>query len=198
MLSLGKFTDKIADLMAWYINFNFGDLYFEEDDGERIPTLRTQMWYEAFKDFDDNDFEAIVDKYMKENVYPPSSPANLLEFANKKLVEMNKSNANNAWGELERLITIHGFSSHYTLNKDGEKVYVSGLKNALEKHQDQKLYKVYQIMSEKLRGITDFNKQFVMKEFLEEYNTLLLQEIKDTTSQGKIDLNQNQGKKLLK
>jgi hypothetical protein len=53
-------------------------------------------------------------------------------------------------------------------------------------------------MSEKLRGITDYNKQYVMKEFLEEYNTLLLQEIKDTTSQGKIDLNQNQGKKLLK
>ena len=50
-----------------------------------VPTLRTQKWYEAFKNFDDDDFESMVEDYMrKENTYPPSSPSSILEYANKK------------------------------------------------------------------------------------------------------------------
>lgn len=190
MLSIEKFMENIAYLNAWYIHFNFGDTYFEED-GEKIPTLRTQLWYEAFADFADDDFDLIVSDYMKENIYPPSSPANLLDFANNKLLGMNKGKGNEAWKELKSLISLHGFKGYRNLDSMST---VYPLKKALENHEDKKILKVYLMMSERLNGMNDFNRERVLNEFLNEYNALLLQEIKNNVIQGKL----TNGKKLLK
>ena len=112
MLNNEVFIDKIADLMAWYVNFQFRIYDIDSKTQAKSPSLQYQVWYKAFKDFSDEDFSVIVDGYMKENVYPPSSPTSLLEYAKKILVQQNKGNIDKVWVDLKTMITLNGFKIH--------------------------------------------------------------------------------------
>lgn len=195
MLSLEKFTDKLGDLMAWYVNFNFGDLYFEHGN-DLVPTLRTQKWYEAFKNFDDDDFEMMVEEYMRENVYPPSSPSSILEYANKKIIEQHKMDVEKAWQELKKGIKLHGFKSYRAWSEEKQDYVIKYMLDlSIKKSGDDILYKVFQEMYSELQSMNSNNEQWVRKAFFERYNELLVQKAKDSTKVGKIALQSD--KKML-
>ena len=51
----------------------------------------------------------MVEDYMRENTYPPSSPSSILEYANKKIVNKHKLDVENAWQKLKNEISSSWF-----------------------------------------------------------------------------------------
>ena len=128
-LSESVFLENIAYMMAWYNNFN---LRLKDSDGS--VSLQYKIWYGAFENFSDGDFEMIVSGYCKTNTYPPSSPTSLLDYAHTRLMEMKSIEINQAWEELMVLIAVNGYSGYATI-KDGKMIDVYPLKQALEAHE---------------------------------------------------------------
>lgn len=71
------FAEAIEYLNAYYVNFKI--------DLSNSVVLR--VWYDVFKDFDDNAFKMLVMGYAKDNVFPPQSPTHLLEFAKDEMMK---------------------------------------------------------------------------------------------------------------
>lgn len=185
------FVMKMGELLAWYINFQFK--FFDVDEnGNKKKTLQYMLWYEAFENFNDNDFDLLVSGYMRDNVFHPSSPTSILEYARKTIVANHKIDTDKAWLYVKGLIAKYG-----TI---GETIYISGelrtinrLENELKKNDDKKLFMVYEIMKSKLRTLNTDNEPYVRKEFFEEYERLLKDEVRSSVNEGslKIDTNKN-------
>ncbi len=188
-LSESVFLENIAYMMAWYNNFN---LRLRDSDGS--VSLQYKIWYGAFENMNDGDFEMIVNGYCKSNTYPPSSPTSLLDYAHTRLMEMKSNEINKAWEELMVLITVNGYGYYKTIKGNGY-VNVYPLKQALEAHENPLLKKVYDVMSSKIQAMTDFSRMEVLKEFSKIYGELLSQGISNKISQGELGLD---NKKLLK
>ena len=75
------FGKGIAYLNIFYTNFKV--------DIEN--PLVIEIWFDIFKDMDDQKFTELVKGYCKENIYPPQSPTHLLEYAKKQLIETKGS-----------------------------------------------------------------------------------------------------------
>lgn len=197
MLNNEVFIDKIADLMAWYVNFQFRIYDIDSKTQAKSPSLQYQVWYKAFKDFSDEDFSVIVDGYMKENVYPPSSPTSLLEYAKKILVQQNKGNIDKVWVDLKTMITLNGFKIHKQWSPIGnDYVYFNSLKSAIKNYGDTKLEKVFERMYSKLQNLNSNNEDFVRKEFFEEYERLIIEEVRSNVNQGKLSGGEKEKLKL--
>jgi hypothetical protein len=187
MLKNEVFIDKLADFMAWYVNFQFRIYDVDEKTKAKEPSLQYQVWYKAFQNFNDSDFIAICDGYMRENVYPPSSPTSLLEYAKKVLVNKNKENIDKVWRDLKDLIAYNGFSSYKQFSPiDNKYLYISPLKEAIKNYGDNKLEKVYEIIYSRLQNMNSSNEDFVRKEFFTEYERLITEEIGSSVNQGKL------------
>jgi len=183
------FLEQIAYMMAWYSNFN---LKLQDSDGKL--SMQYKVWYQAFEHFDDDNFKSVVAMYCRDNVYPPSSPTSLLDFAKVKMVEFKSQEINKAWEELMNLIGIHGYKPYATvINGKLENVYP--LNYALDKHENKLLKKLYNMMSVKIQAMTDFSRMEVLKDFSKIYADLLTQEANTLINQGELGLDD---KKLLK
>jgi virulence-associated protein VapD len=192
MLNKEVFLDKLAGIMAWYVNFQFKVYDIDEQTREKTPSLQFQMWYRAFQNFNDDDFSDIVDGYLRENVYPPSSPTSLLEYAKKVLAEKNKANIDKVWRDLKDMILTHGFKSYQTLSPTShDKITVNPLENALKKYGDDKLIEVFESMYSRFLNLNSSNEDFVRKDFFEAYEKLIANEIKNSVNQGKLTLGDN-------
>ena len=190
-LSDNVFLEQVAYMMAWYSNFN---LKLQDSDGK--TSMQYKVWYHAFENFEDDDFKKVVAIYCRNNVYPPSSPTSILDFGKTKLLELRVEEINKAWEELLRLIGLHGYKSVQVWNALKMGVDTTfPLGEALEKHENKLLKKVYDIMSSKLQAMTDFSRMEVLKEFGEVYGKLLSQDVSNQIGQGQLGLD---NKKLLK
>jgi hypothetical protein len=199
MLKNEVFIDKIADLMAWYVNFQFRLYDIDSKTQAKSPSLQYQVWYKAFKDFSDEDFSVIVDGYMKENVYPPSSPTSLLEYAKTILVQQNKGNIDKVWVDLKTMIAQYGFKSFkgWSVSKN-DFVYTYPLRNSIKNYGDTKLEKVFERMYSKLQNLNSNNEDFVRKEFFEEYERLIIEEVRSNVNQGKLSGGEKENQLKLK
>lgn len=113
LLSKKKFAESMEYLNAYYIHFKL-DL-----DNEMV----IKVWYDTLKGFDDYTLEKVVADYSKNNVYPPSSPASLIEWFNKmyeNYVELLKT-------ELLQVLSL----SEYRTTVDDEAVYKTDYDKAL-------------------------------------------------------------------
>ena len=143
----------------------------------------------AFQEFDDDDFESMVEDYMRENTYPPSSPSSILEYANKKIVNKHKLDVENAWQKLKNEISSHGFIPYKAWSIEAnDYIETNMLKLKIENSGDDILFKVFQEMYSELKTMNSNNEQWVRKAFFERYNELLVQKAKDSTKVGKIAL----------
>lgn len=197
MLSEDMFVMKMGELLAWYINFQFK--FFDVDEnGNKKKTLQYMLWYEAFENFNDNDFDLLVSGYMRDNVYYPSSPTSILEYARKTIVANHKIDTDKAWLYVKGLIAKYGTIGE-TVFMSGELRTINRLENELKKHDDKKLFMVYEIMKSKLRTLNTDNEPYVRKEFFEEYERLLKDEVKSSVNDGslKIDTNSSNKNKLI-
>lgn len=69
MLSSDKFLEMIGILSAYYTTFKFELL-----DKNGNMSLMSDVWYEAFNQFSDEDFEAMIKAYCKEKCLCTNKP----------------------------------------------------------------------------------------------------------------------------
>jgi len=197
MLSENMFVVKMGELLAWYNNFQFK--FFDIDEnGNKKKTLQFIMWHEAFERFSDDDFDLLVSGYMRDNVYAPQSPTSILEYARKTIIENHKIDTDKAWLYVKGLIQRYGTVSETVYNTlKGEFVNVNRLENELKNHDDKKLFMVYEIMKSKLQTLNIDNEPYVRKEFFEEYERLLKDEVRSSVNEGSLKIDLNSKKKKL-
>jgi hypothetical protein len=183
-LTVDGFMDILAWVSGFYTNFNFK---LKGEDGK--PSMQFHVWYEVLREFDEDTLMAIVKQYCKENIYPPSSPTSLLEYAKTRLMKIKVVEIDKAWEDLMKLIALHGYNPYQTWNpikNDVEMVYP--LQKALENHENKILKKVYDTMSSKIRAMTDFSKIEILKEFTKTYSDFLSQQINTNVNQGILEI----------
>lgn len=185
MLSSDKFLEMIGILSAYYTTFKFELL-----DKNGNMSLMSDVWYEAFNQFSDEDFEAMIKAYCKENVYAPTNPTQIIEFTKSKLISQRSEEINKAWEQLLNMIAINGNSEYLTLDyKTGKNVWVNPLKQALENHDNKLLNKIYLRMSSMIESMTDYSKMDVLKEFKKQYAELISQDVVTKLEQGSTNQN---------
>lgn len=81
-LTVEGFMDILTWVSGFYTNFNFK---LKDSDGS--PSVQFNVWYEVLSEFDEDVLMGAVKIYCKENVYPPSSPAQLLSFVKEKILK---------------------------------------------------------------------------------------------------------------
>lgn len=198
MLNESTFIEGMGELMAWYVNFAL-KLYTRDEEGEPIPTLQYTMWYGAFKEYSDEDFVMILREYMKENVYPPSSPASITEYAKKILVKNYDLDINNAWQYLMSSISRYGMSyvSGWS-SREQKTVSTRPIVEHLKSYKDNgKLVKVFHQMESKLETLNDFNRRDTLNDFEQKYTQAILDEIKENMNKGKLDFKNKVDNKLI-
>jgi hypothetical protein len=185
MLNENVFIEKIAELMAWYVNFRL-DLFDKDENGKKVMSYQFQLWYSAFEKFSNQDFTMMIDTYKRENIYPPSSPTSITSFIKEQMKKSNGSHIESAWQSLENFIQSEGFGWAKKQLSTGEVVDYQPLKIMIKKYGDKKLEKVYDMMLSKLRDMNDYNKSKIRDEFASLYADLLMEEISENINQGKL------------
>lgn len=185
MLNENVFIEKIAELMAWYVNFRL-DLFDKDGNGKKVMSYQFQLWYSAFEKFSNQDFTMMIDTYKRENIYPPSSPTSITSFIKEQMKKSNGSHIESAWQSLENFIQSEGFGWAKKQLSTGEVVDYQPLKIMIKKYGDKKLEKVYDMMLSKLRDMNDYNKSKIRDEFASLYADLLMEEISENINQGKL------------
>lgn len=100
-----SFAEAIEYLNAYYVNFKL--------DLSNHVVLR--VWYDVFKDFDDDAFKSLVVSYAKDNVFPPQSPTHLLEFAKNEM--MKNVDAGEVFEKLITRIRANAYDLDLTIKK---------------------------------------------------------------------------------
>ena len=105
------------------------------------------------------------------------------------MISKYKKEIDEAWQFLKSVIDRVGFD---TVNRWSEEeqdyIAVNVFQKTLEKDRDQKIKKVVDGMYSKIRTMTKDNEPFVRKEFFEEYEKLLIEEIENNLSEGKTNI----------
>lgn len=73
-----KFLNIIMNLLDAYVNWKFIAI-----DNSGNPTPQLNLWYRMLEHIDIDVLEYVVFDYMKDNIYPPSSPASIIDHYKK-------------------------------------------------------------------------------------------------------------------
>lgn len=178
-LNKEKFLEALKYLDAYFINFKFD---FNDD-------MKCEIWYSAFKNFEFKDLQILFKHYARNNVYPPSSPSSLLEYAKKVLVNNSKGKANKAWEFITNAIVRHGFRVTKSYNPQTNKYeYFDRLQQSIDNHPDVALRKAYDAMWTRFRNLNDYNRDKIREEFIEHYERFLTEEISNNVNNGNLKL----------
>ena len=200
MLSEQGYIEGLGYMLAWYVNFQFRlydvkkDKYGNENESSRVPSMQYKVWYEAFKEFSDEDFGSVVKSYCSNEIYPPSSPASILTYAKALMLEKRYEEIDGAWLELLKFIEVYGFMTY----RNSGMAVVNPLEQALKKHSNQLINQVYEQNKSSFREMNVENRDWKRKEFIEIYKTLLKNEVNINVAQGRIGLTSSNDKKQLK
>lgn len=145
------FAQGLAYLNAFYTTFKV--------DIENPMVI--EIWYDIFKEMDEQKFTTLVKGYCKENIFPPQSPTHLLEFAKQQLaISQGKADE-----EFER---VREFNRRYSLRINYNTIYAK-IDNPIT-------VKLVKAMFEDFINMGEDNADFVRKRFIEKYNDLTREE----------------------
>jgi hypothetical protein len=169
MLSQDRFMGIIGYLSAYYTNFKF-EL---KDDGE--PSYQFNVWYDVFKDFDEERLVEAVKSYCRSNVFAPNSPTQILEYIRKKLIE-SQPTADNAW---EIAYGSSGVIKTCNFNID----------RAIKELKKQG-YHIIALTVNEMRsqfiGVLTENVPYLKRDFAELYKDLLVRETSNCVAQNRL------------
>lgn len=167
-LSIDGFMDILAWVSAFYTNFNFK---LKNENGE--PSTQFHVWYEVLSEYEEDVLMGAVKSYCKESVYPPSSPAQILEYIRQKLL-IHSLSGDSAWeigyGEIKR----QGF------------IVENALAN-LKEQGHQVIAKTLGEMRSEFRNVMTDQVPFIKNRFLEAYKRNLEIDVKIQVMQGKLE-----------
>jgi hypothetical protein len=169
MLSQDRFMGIIGYLSAYYTNFKF-EL---KDEGE--PSYQFNVWYDVFKDFDEERLVEAVKSYCRNNVFAPNSPTQILEYIRKKLIE-SRPTADNAW---EIAYGSSGVIKTCNFNID----------RAIKELKKQGYPIIAQTVSEmrsQFIGVLTENVPYLKRDFAKLYKDLLVRETSNCVAQNRL------------
>lgn len=141
------FAQGLAYLNLFYTTFKV-DL---END------MVIEVWYDMFKDMDEQKFTALIKAYCKENIFPPQSPTHLLEFAKQRLALLQSK----ADEEFER---VRELNRRYSLRINHQTIYAK-IDNPIT-------VKIVKSMFDDFINMGEDNADSMRKRFAEKYNDL--------------------------
>lgn len=152
------FAGNIAKLNAFYVNFKL-------DTGNELVM---DVWYNYFKGMQDHDFTNLVNDYMIHNIYPPQSPAHLMEHYRKKLIE-SQTSAETAWNDLLELRQRSAFKEYSAVM--GVRYLIDEMVEYYNDNGKQAVARTIERLKDDLRFGLDGNKgTWVKKSFIDVYN----------------------------
>jgi hypothetical protein len=166
MTSIDGFIDILMWVNAFYTNFNFK---LKNEKGE--PSTQFHVWYEILSPFDEDILMSAIKSFCKESVYPPSSPAQILEYIKTKLVSVNEN------GELvfERVIAnVRKFRYDLELATKNENKVVQDTVKELTSD-----FKAWYSDSDQL--------PFLKRNFIKQYEKNLTNSVSHQVSQGRLE-----------
>jgi len=194
MVTLSQETFKIGieTLSTYYSSFKF----WEEDFKGQVE-LRKSLWYNVFKNYDDETFIKLIEQYCLSNIYAPQSPTHLLQFFNDKTFEKHQGKIEEAWSLIISLIKRHGMGNKTIYNHEiNDFVTYNPIEKHLQDHADKNIYESYKMVKSRLTNLNDSNEPFVRKEFVEIYESLLKRQIQETVIKGNVSLTNKDTLKL--
>lgn len=159
MLDEKRFLQGLKYLNAYYTNFNF-DI---NDD------FKIGIWYQVFKQLDGDTYSALVKSYCEQSIYPPQSPAHLLEHA-KTLTLQQYMNSDNAWDYALSLIRRVNYDFRHFYSKCEYSIISQAIK---------------QIQADFI-GIYTEHLPFVKKHFVEVYEGMVKSQAQTQVKEGLI------------
>jgi len=179
-LSHDVFAINITYLNEFYTNFKF----------DTTNVTKMTIWYDFFKEFNNDDFTDLIKAYCRENIYAPQSPTHLIDFANNRMFENEKPKIEQAWQYLMKAVGKYGLGNktRYISELATFKTF-NELEQVLQKHDDPLIYEIYTLIKSKLYTMTTDNEPYVRNDFFKEYETLLKREIKNKVMNGKLIAN---------
>lgn len=166
MTSIDGFIDILMWVNAFYTNFNFK---LKNEKGE--PSTQFHVWYEILSPFDEDILMSAIKSFCKESVYPPSSPAQILEYIKTKLVSVNEN------GELvfERVIAnVRKFRYDLELATKNENKVVRDTVRELTSD-----FRAWYSDSDQL--------PFLKRNFIKQYEKNLENQVSKEVSQGRLE-----------
>lgn len=131
------------------------------------------VWYDVLKDFDHESFTALLKEYVKQNVYPPQSPAHLTEYAKQEITK-----SINAADVFEKLITRIR-DNRYDLDRVIEK-YERGGQLVVSKT-IRELYSNFKLWFSDVSQLP-----FLKRDFIQAYERNLVQKVGHDVSRGQL------------
>lgn len=165
-----KFLEAILILKELYINFDF-----DVRDSNGNFTRRFNMWYQVLSHLDIDTLEFVILDYAKSSIYPPQSPAHILEHYKKIYLDL-LPNENEAFDEALTLWrkNAHQFNKTYEQLKLKNEIQAEAFKSV-----KNKLYVDNGYLTESTENI----EKWARKEFLDLYK-----EYRDKDANRKVKL----------
>ena len=176
------FASNIATLNAFYVNFKL----------DTSSELVMDVWYNFFKEMDDQEFTDLVKHYMIHNIYPPQSPAHLLEHYKKTLIE-HSTTAEKAWNDMLELRQKRAFMDYNAVM--GTRYLIEEMIEHFEDNGQPAIARTMERLKDDLRvGVDDNKRTWVKKAFIDIYN----QEVKNVVSNRVVQIAMQSGTKFIK
>jgi hypothetical protein len=154
MLTEERFLKILGYLTAYYNTFKF-DLV--DDKGQ--PSFQFKVWYDVFKEFDEDMVVMAVQAYCRSNIYAPQSPTSILHYMKERLTKKMMS-GEEAWETVHKVLTQGGYH------------YAREIKTAYEV-KEPVLYATYERLRNRFDGLLTADVPYVRKDFIETYNALM-------------------------
>lgn len=133
------------------------------------------VWYDLLKDINEHEFIPLLKNYAKENIYPPSSPAHLLDYAKQSI--LSKSDASLVFEKLIGRIRENNYDLDATIKK-----YQNGNNMAVVKSINE-LYSNFKLW------FNDSNQlPYLKRDFIESYNRHLNKIVSERVLSGETTL----------
>lgn len=157
MLKQNTFLKGIKYLNAYYTTFNFNI----------NDNMKLEIWYNIFKETEDETYTNLVKKYCVDNIYAPQSPTHLLQYAKDILIQ-NKTTPEAAWEKALGTLRETG----YDFKRTYEKVQDTNIINSLKQMQNE------------LTGVMTKDIPFVRNHFIDIYKREIEREANTQTKEG--------------
>jgi len=126
--------DKVKFIKAMeYITLAYPNSKIEVDNKNMM-----NVWYDVLKDVSEVEFIPLLKNYVKENVYPPSSPAHLLDYAKQSM--LSKSDAGLVFEKLISRIRENNYDLDITIKKYQNGNNTAVVKSIMELYSNFKLW----------------------------------------------------------
>jgi hypothetical protein len=176
-LSAERFLSSITYLCCYYPNFKFE---VKDKSDEKKVSYQFNVWYDVFKEFEEELFVKVIETYCRENVYAPQSPSQILEFMREKMITHSKS-GEKAWeivyGE-KGVIKECGFNIDKSVSK------------LLEMNEKVIAETVSEMKSEFTNLLTE-QLPYVKRNFIKVYQEVLKKYVYKKVSQSQLSFNEN-------